>query len=188
MLSSIPEWFPENQDINYENIVRFIQPHLQHDMNIDEKNEKLDDFKMDRENFETGRDQWGGMGWELWEISERERRLLEEKNVRLGGQIGLLREKIAQLEQQQTMKTKRLTLENINLDSIMEEVSRLMGTTTGSSPGSTGASPGSTGESHGSTGSSHERKGIIKDDNRHAAHTTGGHTPSQQSNDDDCQP
>ena len=85
----LPVWFPENVTMSVENIMQFIETHLQ-----------LVSHDIDTDGLKEARE-WEGMGWHLWEIAEKNRQLMEERSIDLGREITSLRERISLMEDRQ---------------------------------------------------------------------------------------
>ena len=73
---------------------------------------------------DRGAGQWEGMGWHLWEISEKEKRSLEQKNQRLAEEVWLLRHRLQTLEQQRGGAQEEAG--GVTLDSLVNQVLKLM--------------------------------------------------------------
>ena len=47
------------------------------------------------------RDDWSAMGWKLWEVSERERQLLERSHQELANEVKQLKHKLSEADQKE---------------------------------------------------------------------------------------
>jgi thiol-disulfide isomerase/thioredoxin len=77
---SKPIWYPNDMTINVENLLAFISREGEVSLMMEEREEDV-----------RG---WEGMGWLLWETAERERKSLEEKNIKLALEVNRLRSEL----------------------------------------------------------------------------------------------
>jgi hypothetical protein len=78
---SKPIWYPNDMTINVENLLAFISREGEVSLMMEEREEG--DVRG-----------WEGMGWLLWETAERERKSLEEKNIKLALEVNRLRSEL----------------------------------------------------------------------------------------------
>ena len=102
--------------LNISNIVEFIANYGKISLKVNEEEEQeVWSFN-----------HWENMGWYLWQIAEREKKILETSNRELADEIKWLRHKLKQLENQDN---------NNNLYSLLAQVDTLMNKLMGSKEG-----------------------------------------------------
>lgn len=109
--------------LNISNIVEFIANYAKISLKVNEEEEQeVWSFN-----------HWENMGWYLWQIAEREKKILETNNRELADEIKWLRHKLKQLEHQQ--KQDNDNNNNNNLYSLLEQVDSLMNKLIGTKEG-----------------------------------------------------
>ena len=84
---------------------------------------------IDKNEEEVEEDRWSDMGWYLWELSEKTRRSLEDKNLKLAEEVNVLRQKLKIIEKREEImkREKNNPLESL-MSQIEEAVSKIVGT------------------------------------------------------------
>ena len=105
--------------LNISNIAEFIANHTKISLKVnEEKEEEMMSFN-----------HWENMGWYLWQVAEREKKVLETDNQELADEIKWLRHKLKQLENEQKQDNNN---NNNNLYSLLAQVDSLMNRLVGS--------------------------------------------------------
>ena len=83
---------------------------------------------IDKHEEEVEEDRWTDMGWYLWELSEKTRRSLEDKNLKLAEEVNVLRQKLKIIENQEIMKREKDNPFESLMSQIEEAVSKIIST------------------------------------------------------------
>ena len=108
--------------LNISNIAEFIANYTKISLKVNEEEEE------DVSSF----NHWENMGWYLWQVAEREKKILETNNQELADEIKWLRHKLKQLENQQKQDNNNNNNNNNNLYSLLAQVDSLMNKLIGS--------------------------------------------------------
>ena len=90
---------------NVDHVIQFIKNHTS--ITIDKNEEEIEE------------DRWTDMGWFLWELSEKARRSLEDKNLKLAEEVNVLRQKLKIIEKREEIMKRE---KNNPFESLMSQI------------------------------------------------------------------